>query len=223
MRHAPLEFVPRKNRHRTLNFATPLACLRRWLPTAGLSLILTACASPALKESPTSAPTLLQAPSAPVSKPLSIPSVSLPSVARPAPTLPGQTKSEDEQVAAAAMETVQVNESKLVGYQYYVAMGGGVKPDTLWIQRPTTRFPSTSLWIEAGYNDYQIVAIEGKDLADLSIDQALHLIKSLPEPMHLTLRSRSGGRIVQLEAFYSRDGRSRGKEAPSHPMVEPRK
>jgi hypothetical protein len=60
-------------------------------------------------------------------------------------------------------------------------------------------------------------------LADLSIDQALHLIKSLPEPMHLTLRSRSGGRIAQLEAFYSSNRGLTTKQAPPGRLAPPTK
>jgi hypothetical protein len=201
------------------SFARPLVFFWRWLAFVVPGLLLTACTSTGPREMPASAEVTRQSLSAPVLAPLSALSASLPSVSRQPSSLPGQAKSEDEE-ATTNLDALQVNESKLVGYHFLVTMGG-VNPDSIWLQRPTARFPSVSFWTEPGYNGYQLVAIERKGLADLSIQQVFHLVGTLPEPMHVMLRS-SSGRIVKVEAFHSADPGTKIKQ-PSGRMAPPTK
>lgn len=185
------------------------------------SLILAGCVSAEPKGQPTATNLSPQGPaaipSAPKQTQLSSPSASPLAAGLSPPTMPGQAKSEEAE-AATRMEAVQVNESKLVGYHFFVMMG---VQETVWLEHSTPRFPDVCFWTEPGYDRYQMVAIEDRNFTQLSAQQLMHLARTLPEPMHITLRS-SSGRIVQAEAFYSSDPQREVKQSSSR-MAPPTK
>lgn len=195
------------------SFGEFLISIRRSLPVTA-SLLLAACASTDPKGQPVVVKSSSKDLSPPALTQVSRSSTSLPAFGLPTPTLPGQAKFEESE-AATKMDTVQVNEPKLAGYHFHVIMAAQA---LVSLERPTPRFPDAYFWTEPGYDGYQVVTIEGKSLAQLSWPQFEHLVQTLPEPMHIAIRS-SSGRIVQMEAFHSSDPRigikpSSGRMAP---------
>lgn len=106
----------------------------------------------------------------------------------------GKTEVEKNDASATKMDPLKVTESRLAGYTR-VSRGG-----TLWLEHLDPRPEFNRLWIDPGYWGYEIVKIEGKEVATMSMKEANHLFFTLPEPMHLTIRSRSG-RVQEVEAF----------------------
>ncbi len=89
------------------------------------------------------------------------------------------------------MPGLRVAASRLSGYTVSFAN------ETMWLGYRQTGY--NALWIDPGYWGYEIVKIEGKEVASLGRVESMHLLRTLPEPMHLIIRSRAGS-IREVEA-----------------------
>jgi hypothetical protein len=158
-------------------------------------ILLTACQAPVSRFAPpdAAAPSGASRLNSP-SNPSGIQPVITPS-SHPDSTAPESNREATERVGESteALAPLQVDESRLVGYSL---MGDlGTQSFILTRGRPE----NSKLWLSPGYWGYQIIRIEGKGVASLSLSQQMHLFGTLPEPMHLVIRSASG-RIVEVKA-----------------------
>lgn len=107
--------------------------------------------------------------------------------------------------AVTPLATVEVHKPKLVAYAIRaIQSSDNIEYGSLvLIDERTSRGSSATIkWIEPGHWRKPIVAIEGKPMTSLTLRQALHTINYGAEPIHLTVRSRSGSE--QIVECYSR-------------------
>jgi len=167
--------------------------MKRFIPLGLFAIFISGCSSSATSNAANTAPNL-EPPTINETSP-GLASVSVrnngtqgKSISLDLPSLV-KTDSQNDDDTAEKMGTVRVVGSKLVGYNFIChEIHPGYGPAFLIPREPG----HMTLYMEPGYWGYEIVKIEGMDVATTIMEDWTRLLRHLPEPMHLVIKSRSG-------------------------------